>query len=82
MKPCDVYEIVDALLKEPSCPSALRENLDDALNAGSSGLEILGSIRMVLIDPVFSGFVDGVLSSRQLTTRKEVAAYIDHLFCR
>ena len=50
MKSCDMFEIVDALLKEPSCPSALRRKLDGALNAGSAGLEILGSIRTVLIE--------------------------------
>ena len=82
MNPCDVYEIVDVLLKEPSCSSAFRVKLDGVLNAGSSGLEIIGSIRTVLIDPVFSGFVDGVLTSRQLTSRKDVTAYIDHLFGR
>ena len=82
MNSCEVYKVVEILLKEPTCPSALYKKLDDALNAGSSGLEILGSIRLALVDPSFSGFIDSVLSEKRMLSRKDVISYVDKVFGR
>ncbi len=82
MSPGEVYKVVEILLKESTCPSALYKKLDDALNAGSSGLEILGSIRLALVDPSFSGFIDSVLSEKRMLSRKDVISYVDKVFGR
>ena len=82
MTPYDVYKIVDVLVDEQACPAVLREKLEAAMRAGSSGIEILGAIRSVFVDSEYSDYIDTVLSTEHLTTRKDIILYVDHLFGR
>jgi hypothetical protein len=78
----DVYRFVDGLMAEcrKTGQSGLLKELDDALHLGSSGLEILGSIRKALI--AHRGTIAKLLGSIGADEVDNVIAFVDKAYGR
>jgi hypothetical protein len=78
----DVYRFVDGLMAEcrKTGQSGLLEELDDALHLGSSGLEILGSVRKTLIP--HRGTIAKLLGSIATDEADNVIAFVDKAYGR
>jgi hypothetical protein len=78
----DVYEFVEQL--KSACQSArqteLLEKLNDALNLGSSGLEILGAIREIIIKNRKT--IQSLLDSTKQVQIDEVISFVDRAYGR
>ena len=78
----DVYEFVDQL--KSACQKAgateLVEQLSDALRLGSSGLEILGAIREILVKN--RSLIQGLLESTKKTEVDKVITFVDKAYGR
>ena len=78
----DVYHFVERLMSEcrKGNELGLLGQLDDALHLGSSGLEILGAIRKVLVEN--RGVVVRLLGSTGGAAADKVIAFVDKAYGR
>ena len=78
----DVYEFVDVLKKESERRGSvsLVARLENALHLGSSGLEILGAVRQVMIEN--RSEIERCLGNTGIEKANRVIAFIDKAFGR
>jgi hypothetical protein len=78
----DVYRFVDRLRQEclKGRAEGLSDELDAALHLGSSGLEILGAVRQVLVRN--GDTIQRLLGPTGQTESKEIIAFVDRAFGR
>jgi hypothetical protein len=78
----DVYQFVNRLkLKlQASQNVKLAKQLDDALQSGSSGLEVLGAIRKILIEN--GSLIETVIDLNEIDEINQVIAYINRAYGR
>lgn len=78
----DVYGFVDELKKEAKRRDAISlvAQLDNALRLGSSGLEILGAVRQVMIEN--RSEIERCLGNTGIEKANQVIAFVDKAFGR
>lgn len=78
----EVYRIVEHLIVKAGerGPTELTMQLDDALHVGSSGLEILGAIRQVIIEN--RDCLDQLLAPTEIDQVDQVISFVDKAFGR
>ncbi len=76
----DVYRFAEQLLSECRSNGAmeLHARLDDALQRGSSGLELLGAIRQTIIDNRV--LIDRLLGERGSADADQVVHFVDKAY--